>query len=202
MIIITKYDILLKKGFNMDIIYMLQQIKNNIKIPNNIRINNILKNMEQKGLITDNYRLTLEGNNLLEFISSPDNDNVILKKVTFEDSFTKWWNTYPATNTFEYKGRKFKGNRALRVKKEDCRLKINKILNENQYTIEDLIKALELEVYQKQESSYKENKNKMDYMQNSLTYLNQATYEAFIELVKQGYCAKKEEREQTTDTYI
>ncbi len=96
----------------------------------------------------------------------------------------------------------FKGNRALRVKKEDCRLKINKILNENQYNIEDLINALELEVYQKHESSYKENKNKMDYMQNSLTYLNQATYEPFIELVKQGHYAKKEEREQTTDTYI
>jgi len=39
---------------------------------------------------------------------------------------------------------------------------------------------------QKKEASIKENTNKLKYMQNSLTYLNQRSYEPFIELLEQG----------------
>ena len=118
-----------------------------------------------------------------------------------DSPFTKWWNTYPATNTFEYRGRKFKGTRALRVKKDDCKVKINKILNSGEYTIEELIEALKLEVYQKCENSFKTNQNKMDYMQNSLTYLTQATYDPFVELVRKGFKAEEKE-EEANETFI
>jgi hypothetical protein len=59
-------------------------------------------------------------------------------------------------------------------------------LSEGEYTADDLVAALEFEVLQKKENSVKTGTNKMTYMQNSMTYLNQRTFEPFIELVKEG----------------
>ena len=39
---------------------------------------------------------------------------------------------------------------------------------------------------QKKENSLKTGVNKMTFMQNSLTYLNQSTFEPYIELIKEG----------------
>ncbi len=85
------------------------------------------------------------------------------------------------------------------MKKEDCKTKIKAILNEGDYTIDDLIRALDFEVFQKKEKSVKEGKNSITYMQNSLTYLNQRTFENFIEISKNQ---KVQERQQSNETYI
>lgn len=50
-----------------------------------------------------------------------------------------------------------------------------------------MISALEYEVLQKKENSIKTKTNKLSFMQNSLTYLNQCTFEPFIELVREGH---------------
>ena len=59
-------------------------------------------------------------------------------------------------------------------------------MNEGEYTAEDLIAALEYELKQKKENSIKTKSNKLSFMQNSFTYLNQRTFEPFIELIKEG----------------
>ena len=79
----------------------------------------------------------------------------------------------------------------MRVRKEDCKVKFKKILEEGEYTIDDLIAALEYEVLQKKENSLKTGANKLTFQQNSLTYLNQRTFEPFIELVKAGETIKE-----------
>jgi hypothetical protein len=79
----------------------------------------------------------------------------------------------------------------MRVRKDECKLKFNKILGEGEYTVHELIKALELEVNQKKENSVKSGTNRMTFMQNSLTYLNQRTFEVFIELIKEGHVAEE-----------
>jgi hypothetical protein len=58
---------------------------------------------------------------------------------------------------------------------------------EGEYTLTDLIAALEYDVLQKKENSVKQKANKLTYLQNSLTYLNQRSYEPFIELIKEGH---------------
>src|SRR5690606_37600580 len=92
--------------------------------------------------------------------------------------------------------KKFKGTRALRVKKDDCKKKIDKILKEKEFNIDELVMALKIEKEQKAEQSYKTGVNKMSYFQNSLTYLNARTFEAYIELYKSGYKLKEQEKEQ------
>jgi ABC-type glutathione transport system ATPase component len=74
----------------------------------------------------------------------------------------------------------------LRNDKENCKLRFNSILAEGEYTVDDLIAALEFDVLQKKENSVKTSSNKLTFMQNSYAYLNQRTFESFIELVKAG----------------
>jgi hypothetical protein len=152
----------------------------------------------RKGLIFDDNKLSIPGRELLVFVDSKEGKR--LKKPVVESSeFNLWWECYPRTDTFEYRGKKFTGSRSLRVDKDNCRLKFNKILLEGEYNVEKLIAALKLEVDQKKERSFKEGSNKLSYMQNSLTYLNQRTYEGFIELLKSGVKVKQETIVGATD---
>jgi hypothetical protein len=64
-------------------------------------------------------------------------------------------------------------------------------MNEGEYTVDELIAALEFEVQQKKENSLKTGVNRMTFMQNSLTYLNQRTFEPFIELIREGQKVKQ-----------
>ena len=139
----------------------------------------------RKGLISEDNKLTLEGKNLLAFLDSPSEETYVKQKRSV-DEFDRWWKAYPGTDTFTHKGKSFTGTRSMRVKKDDCKLKLNKILSEGEYTIDELIAALEFEVLQKKENSVKSDSNKLSFMQNSLTYLNQRTFEPFIELIREG----------------
>lgn len=198
-----KWEELHKKGYSLDMIFLLKMVEGEYDtIYTHPKLMAIQGTVERKGLVCETG-LTEEGKALLAFLSSSGEMPKRIRKKkeivpAIEDAFTRWWKAYPATNTFEYKGRKFKGDRALKVKKNDCKVKLEKILAEKEYTIEELILALKLEISQKAESSVKTNTNKMSYFQNSLTYLNQCTYEPFIELVRAGH--KPEEDTKTLST--
>lgn len=142
----------------------------------------------RKGLLTENNLLTLSGKNVLNFLSEEATPETKLqKKVSIdEDEFELWWKAYPGTDTFTHKDKKFSGTRSLRVRKDECKVKLFKILDEGEHKITDIIAALEYEVLQKKENSVKSGSNKMTFMQNSLTWLNQRTFEPFIELIKDG----------------
>jgi hypothetical protein len=59
-------------------------------------------------------------------------------------------------------------------------------LIEGEYSASILINALLYDITQKKEMSVKTGNNKLSYMQNSLTYLTQRSYEPFIELMNEG----------------
>jgi hypothetical protein len=146
----------------------------------------------RKGLLTDDNKLTLAGKAVLQLLDKKEENVVLKKKSVVEDDFNIWWKTFPGTDTFVHNGVSFAGTRSLRAKKDECKLKLNKILAEGEYTIEELVQAIEYEVLQKKENSVKTSTNKLSYMQNSLTYLNQRTFEPFIELVREGHKIVKE----------
>jgi hypothetical protein len=153
----------------------------------------------RKGLITEDEKLTIQGIELLKFIESKERKKIVKHKASAQE-FEDWWKTFPGTDTFTHKGKSFRGSRTLRQAKDDCKVKFNKILLEGEYTSEQLIKALEYDVLQKKEMSVIQNTNKLTYMQNSLTYLNQRSYEAFIELIEQGIEIKESQKPTgTTD---
>lgn len=186
----SHFEEILKKGYNLDIVFLLSLVKEeacDIKELSyeNPKLSTLYQTLIRKGLISDECLLTLDGKALIDFLSTPMETKMERRKPV-EDHFNNWWKVYPGTDTFNYKGKSFTGTRSIRVKKDECKLKFDKIMNEGEYTVDEMIKALEFEVMQKKENSLKTGVNKMTFMQNSLTYLNQRTFEPYIELIKEG----------------
>jgi hypothetical protein len=188
------YEELIKKSYSLDHIFLLKLIHENYDVTNlvedSLKISAIHQGLIRKGLITDNGALTTIGVELLVFLDTKEQTKLVKKKSTTSD-FEEWYKTFPGTDTFTHKGKTFTGSRNLRQNPADCRIKFDKILIEGEYTVKELIEALKFDVLQKKEASVQENTNKLKYMQNSLTYLNQRSYEPYIELIKEGIQIKE-----------
>jgi hypothetical protein len=181
---------LLKNGFTLDMVFLLKLVEEGHDLKDacngDPKLEILAQGIYRKGLISGDNKITLTGKNVLKFIKEEaPNDKIIKKKPATED-FQRWWKAFPGTDTFKHKDKSFSGSRSLRRDVENCRLKFNAILSEGEYTADDLVAAVEFDVLQKKENSYKSGENKLKYMQNSLTYLTQRSFEPFIELVKQG----------------
>ena len=184
-----QFEEFFKRGYNLDVIYLLKLIDEQYDVSSlcegSMKIASVYQSLIRKGLITKDDALTILGRDLLEFINSKATGKIIRRRPATTD-FEEWWKTYPGTDSFEYKGKKFTGTRALRLHKDDCRLKFDKILLEGEYTATQLIAALNYEITQKKETSITENANRLKFMQGSSVYLNQRSYEPFIELINEG----------------
>lgn len=184
------FEELIKKSYSLDVIYLLKLIEQQMDVQplceGSMKISALYQTLIRKGLIsTTDEKITTEGIELLRFIETKEATKIIKRKPD-TTQFEEWWKVYPGTDTFAHKGKKFTGNRGLRQNKDECRLRFDKILLEGEYTAAELIEALEFDVLQKKENSVKTGTNRLSYMQNSLTYLNQRSYEPFIELIKEG----------------
>ena len=136
----------------------------------------------RKELITKDLKITLLGKDLLKYLESDVSTKIIKKKITDTD-FDKWWANYPSTDTFKHRGKQYTGSRALRINKPKCKKEFNTIINEGDHNVDKLIEALKYELIQKKNASDKENTNKLSFMQNTLTYLKQRTFEAYLDLI-------------------
>jgi hypothetical protein len=176
----------IKKGYSLDLIYLLLAAQEGVDIIEmceaSIKIESLRTTLIRKGLITDNNKLTISGLALISFLDTKEKVKLVTKKEPNSD-FDLWWKAFPGTDIFFHRGKQFRGCRSLKTKKEDCKVKINAIINEGDYTIEQLVGALDFEVLSKKNQSVESNTNKLTYMQNSLTYLNQRSFEPFIELL-------------------
>ena len=103
-------------------------------------------------------------------------------------NFDEWWSMYPATAGWTTDdGRKFLSGRSLRSgSKEDNKKAYLTILNEGKYTAKDLIDCLNYEIAAKKSQSLLTGNNHLQFMKGSLAYLNQRTFENFIDLVRSG----------------
>jgi len=185
-----QFEELIKRSYNLDIVYLLKLIDEQYDVSplyrDSMKISAIYQSLIRKGLITEHDdKVTTLGKDLIEFVNAKSGPKLIKRKPATTD-FEEWWKIYPGTDSFEYKGKKFTGTRAIRKGKDECRLKFDKIMLEGEYTAAQLIAALNYEVLQKKESSLATGTNRMTFMQNSVTYLNQRAFEAYIELINTG----------------
>ena len=181
---------LLKNGFTLDMVFLLKLVEEGHDLKEacngDPKLEILAQGIYRKGLISGENKITLTGKNVLKFLKEEAPKDKIIKKKPASEDFERWWKAFPGTDTFKHKDKSFPGSRSLRRDVENCRLKFNAILSEGEYTADDLVAAVEFDVLQKKENSYKSGENKLKYMQNSLTYLTQRSFEPFIELVKQG----------------
>jgi hypothetical protein len=187
---------LIENGYSLDLVFLLTLFNEGYDLSKlretNKKIDVLVNTLMRKGLIDEALCVTKEGKALLDYVADENVEEFALeRKVLKDDDFDKWWKAYPGTDTFVHKGKSFSGSRSMRVRKDDCKVKMNKILSEGEYTMDEMIAALELDVLQKKENSIKTNSNKLSYMQNSLTYLNQRSFEPYIELVRSNQTVKE-----------
>jgi DNA-directed RNA polymerase len=188
------------KGYTLDMVYLLFLFRDNIDIrsmSSSARINEIISLLIRKGLLTEEDNITVEGEGLLKFMDNPGEEVKLVRKKT-DDEFDLFWKVFPASDIFEYKGVKFTGSRALRINKEDCKVKLKAILNTGEFSINEIVEAVKYDVQCKMENSIKTKTNKLSYLQNSLTYLRQYSFLPFLELIKEGKVIK-EETQKTFD---
>lgn len=179
---------IIKEGYDLNGIFLLKLLHEGNEIDSLCREHEKIAAIKQflirKNLISEEGKILPAGNELLLFLDTKISGKISKKVPTEDNGFNEWWSIYPGTNVFTYKNKTFSGDRTLRVKKDDCRLKFEKILAEGEYTSNDLIEALKAEIEAKKETSIKTGTNKLTYMQNSLTYLNQYSFSGFVELLK------------------
>lgn len=186
----NQYAELIKKSYSLDHIYLLKLIEKSYDLTTlrkeSIKIDNLYFSLIRKGLITEDEKLSTEGIRILKFVHTTSEVDIPLKRRESTSSlFDEWWKEFPGTDSYEYKGKIFKGARSLRTAKDQCKAKFDKILLEGEYSAQQLIDALKLDIEQKKEKSIMENKNILTYLQNSLTYLNQRSFEPYIELLQE-----------------
>lgn len=186
----SHFEQLLKQSYSLDHIFLLKLIEANIDIQpltdGSMKIAGLYQSLVRKGLVSDvTLQITQIGRELLTFADSEVKQTIKKVKQKPED-FDSWWNAFPSTDNFEHKTKKFPGSRALKRAREDCRIKFNKILAEGEYVAKDIIDATNLDVYLKKEASLRTGDNKLSFLQNSLTYLTQRSFEPFIEMIKTG----------------
>lgn len=105
-----------------------------------------------------------------------------------DQEFEEFWQAYPSTGNWTADdGRKFLSSRSLRAgKKEDNKRLYNRIINEGRYTHSDILSCLNYEIDIKKKQSIATGVNHLQYMQGSITWLNQRTFENFISEVRSG----------------
>jgi hypothetical protein len=163
-------------------------------VQDNMKLEAMLQSLIRKGLVTDENKITILGDELLEFMTTKIAAPIVRKKPSTKE-FDDWWEAFPSTDQFEYKGRIFTGSRGMRVQKEKCKLKFNAILNEGKYSAKQITEATKYVVVLKKEASLKKKSNELTYLQNSYTFLDGGYFVPFIALAEQGL---PKTEEQTT----
>ena len=188
----SHFEELLKSGFTLDMLFFIMLVENGSDVDSLCeapKLKMLHQTVRRKGLLSDTNKVTILGKQLFEFLN--EEEVKMPKKKKTDSDFDKWWGVYPGTDTFTYKSQSFTGTRSMRAKKEECKVKFNSILAEGDYTAKELLAALEYEILQKKENSIKTKTNRLTFMQNSLTYLNQRSFEPFIELIREGKTIKE-----------
>lgn len=184
------FEEIIKAGYTLDMLYFLKLAEEGIDVEtmcSDPKMRILCQTVRRKGLLSENFKITVIGKSVLGFLDEEGTpETKLVKSKTVSNDFDEWWKVYPGTDTFTHKKQEFTGTRSMRVKKDDCKVKLNSILAEGEYTIKEMIAALNYEVLQKKENSTKTKTNRLTFMQNSLTYLNQRSFEPFIELIREG----------------
>lgn len=163
----------------------------------NMKLEAMHQGLIRRGLITEDNKVTPLGDELLAFLKTKIAKTIVRKKETSSE-FNEWWEAFPLTDHFEYKGRIFTGSRKMRVQTEKCALKFNQIVNDGLFTARQIIEATKYVILLRKEASLKKKSNELTYMHNSYTFLDMKDFEPFVKLVEQGVKITESNNEQTT----
>lgn len=172
-----------KRGYSLDMVILLEWLHKGLSVEHIIndskKIEAIYKTMVRKELIVNDGTLTKLGNEILVFINNKTNKTFLKPKIK-DSVFDEWWNIFPSNDKFIIKGKSFGPTRSFKTDKDTCRLLFNKMVLEELFTAEQIIKATKYDITLKMERSFKTGSNQLKYLRNSATYLRQKDFQGFI----------------------
>ena len=184
-----KFEELIKRSYSLDHIYLLQLIEQQFDISplseGSMKIAALVSSLIRKGLITNNNEITVLGQELLIFVGDNKGKKLPKIKLTSEE-FDEWWEAFPSSNKFTYKGASFPATRAFKFKKDDCKLLFIKYINEKKYTASEIIEATKYDVQLRKENSVSKKENQLTYLRNTYTYIKDADFQGYVDLIKEG----------------
>lgn len=186
---VEHYQELIKKSYSLDAIFLLNLISEDYDVTpivnSSVKIKALYTSLLRKRIITKEEKLTTLGIDILSFVSKKTNKKFIKKKPPKSD-FDSWWEVFPSTDEFMMGTKRFAGTRGLRIAKEKCRFEWTKIIDEGEFSKEEIIRATLYDITQRKSNSLKQNKNNLTFLQGSSVYLNNRSFGPFISLSKKG----------------
>lgn len=174
---------LISNSLSLDTVFLLEKVYSGLDISSfeEGRINDMSQTLLRKGYVDKEGKITPAGIELYNSIINGTKSVKLKRLVKKDEEWQLFLALYPVNNTFTWKGRKFEGDRGIRKNTEDGKTLFTKILNEGEYTYNDIINAVIAECLAKFESSWKSGENKMKYFVNTESYLRQRGFENYIE---------------------
>lgn len=167
------------EGLDMNTIFMLEVIAKQIdtgKVYGTAKALGWTQTLTRKQFLTSEGKVSTKGRSLLLFLSGGE----VAKFHQKEDKFKTWWNAYPRTAQFKHKGVVFRSVQVKRIKEKECRTLWEECIAEG-YTPDQIIQGTMNHFQTAKDLSVKEKENKVQYINNSYTYLSRRAFVDYIE---------------------
>lgn len=177
-----KFSALMLKGMDFAIIYLLERAYEGIDLTSYDipRVKALVLTLERRGYLRAGI-ITEEGKELYNSILEAESTIKVRRVERKEEDWKVFLSHYPPNNSFTWRGRTFEGERGIRKNTKDGEAMFTKILNNKEYTCEEMCRAVMAEAISKMENSYKTGENKMRYFQGTETWLRQKQYENWVD---------------------
>ena len=145
--------------------------------------NKWMRHLEKHGFVF-NHEITERGKEILSIVPHLKGNAPLTKekkvKKEYHPDFKKWLEAFPKSDNFEYQGRKFTGTRNLHSKLPESETLFLNILKEGKYSLDDMLKALHIELAIRRQKSFEKGTNEFSFMSGTSPYLNQRKFEIYI----------------------
>lgn len=166
------------RGMNLSHIWLISELKKGKKHEG---IELIYAYLKRKEYVDNDLNLTVEGDRVYKYVFKDAKKKKRNKVV--DDYFDIWWSAYPSNTSWEepITKKKWANSRILRSRGNDCSYLYYRFLEDNPtITHEDMLSAIDYIVYNAKEATILINRglpenrrhNKMDFLKNSHTFLN------------------------------
>lgn len=103
-------------------------------------------------------------------------------KEVVENRFSEFWDIFPGSANFTYRGMSFKSSRALKANKQVCQMLYNSAVIQGVATEDQIINATKFMVEEAKKESFETGINKLQYLSSCEVFLRQGKYLAFADV--------------------
>lgn len=174
--------VLLEKKMDVNGLYMLHLLSRGVQVSlDDLKVKSWIQTLKRKKYISAEGTISLKGKTLLKEVDTGMAD-LPAAYAKADDPFEKWWfEAYPATDHLEYNGRVFPGTQSKRVEKEECRQLFWDIINEGEYSWQDIYWGTRSNVNNAKELSLQSGRSEIHFIANSKRYLLLRKFVPFVE---------------------